>query len=124
VKAHPFAPGFDVTKFNSVSQLSQNDQVKQFAQQLLPVLQQHAQHVNQTATAMGLPSGMEAMQAGAKIEGSGASGSSSGGQSDSGHSAHGAGGSSSSSGGASGSTGSGSSGSGASGASGSGTQSK
>jgi putative membrane protein len=87
----------DVTKFNSVSQLSQNDQVKQFAQQTLPVLQQHAQQVNQTATAMGLPNGMEAIQAGAKIQGSGASGSSSGGQSDSGHSSsgHGANGSSS-----------------------------
>src|SRR5687767_2960993 len=68
----------DVTKFNSTSQLAQNDQVKQFAQQQLPVLQQHFAHVNQTAQAMGLPSGMEAVQAGAKI------------QSDSGDSGHGA----------------------------------
>jgi putative membrane protein len=98
----------DVTKFNSCSQLSQNDQVKQFAQQQLPVLQQHFAHVNQTAQAMGLPSGMEAVQAGAKI------------QSDSGHGAHGATGSGSGSSGA-GASGSGSSGSGASGTSGSGS---
>jgi putative membrane protein len=98
----------DVTKFNAVSQISQNDQVKQFAQQLLPVLQQHAQHVNQTATAMGLPNGMEAMQAGATIQGSG-SGSSGAGQSDSDHAA---GASGSSSGGSSGSSAGGSSSSG------------
>jgi putative membrane protein len=60
----------DVTKFNSVSQLAQNDQVKQFAQQQLPVLQAHASHVNQTAQALGLPSGMEPVTAGAKIQGS------------------------------------------------------
>ena len=72
----------DVTKFNACAQLSQNDQVKQFAQQQLPVLQQHQQHVNQTAQALGLPSGMEAMPAGARIEGGSGTGSSgsSGGQ--------------------------------------------
>ncbi len=96
----------DVTKFNATAQLSQNDQVKQFAQQQLPVLQQHFAHVNQTAQAMGLPSGMEAVQAGAKIQGD------SGGSGSSGHGAHGAGGS--------GSSGSGASGSGSSGAGGTG----
>jgi putative membrane protein len=93
----------DVTKFNATAQLSQNDQVKQFAQQQLPVLQQHFAHVNQTAQALGLPSGMEAVQAGAKIQGD-----------SSGHGAHGTSGSGSS-GSGSGSSGSGSGGSGASG---------
>jgi putative membrane protein len=111
----------DVTKFNSVSQISQNEQVKQFAQQTLPVLQQHAQHVNQTATAMGLPSGMEAVQAGATIQGSGGGGSSSGGQSDSGHGAHGAGGSSSGTGAGGSGAGGSSSGAGSSGAGSSGS---
>jgi putative membrane protein len=64
----------DVTKFSSCSQLSQNDQVKQFAQQQLPVLQQHLAHVNTSAQALGLPSGTEAIQAGAKIEGTSGSG--------------------------------------------------
>jgi putative membrane protein len=106
----------DVMKFSACSQLSQNDQVKQFAQQQLPVLQQHMQHVNQTAQALGLPSGMEAIQAGAKIPPSGSGSGTSGGTSGSGS------GSGSGSSGSSGSGSSGSSGSGGSGGSGSGRQ--
>ena len=79
----------DVTKFNAVAQLSENDQVKQYAQQQLPVLQQHFQHVNQSAQALGLPSGMEAVQAGAKIPGDTSSGTSGSGTSGSGTSGSG-----------------------------------
>jgi|SRR5687768_2266963 len=69
----------DVAKFQSVSQLSQNDQVKQFAQQMLPKLQQHAQQVTQVASAVGVPSiniqlgggAGEARPAGGRIGGSG-----------------------------------------------------
>src|SRR5687767_13308670 len=86
----------DVTKFAAHAQLAQNDQVKQFAQQQLPILQQHFQHVNQSAQAVGLPSGMEAVQAGAKIPGDTSGGTSgsgtSGGTSGSGTSGSGAGG--------------------------------
>lgn len=62
----------DVTKFNAVSQMAQNEQVKQYAQQQLPVLQQHLQHINQSAQALGLPRGTEAVPAGATIQGGGA----------------------------------------------------
>ncbi len=110
----------DVTKFNAQSQLSQNDQVKQFAQQQQPVLQQHFAHVNQSAQALGLPSGMEAVQAGAKIPSDSGSSSGHGTHDASGGSTGGSGASGSGAGGA-GTSGSGSSGSSGSGASGSGT---
>jgi len=57
----------DVSKYQDVSQMAKNDQVKQFASQTLPTLQQHQQHVEQAAMALGMPSGMEAQPAGARI---------------------------------------------------------
>ena len=72
--------------FLLVSQMSlaQNQQLKQFVTQTLPKLQQHQQHVLQTAQAVGLTQqGGDAVQAGSRQSGSssGASGSSSSGTS-------------------------------------------
>jgi len=116
----------DVSKFQDVSQTAKNDQVKQFAQQQLPILQQHAQQVQQAAVAVGLPSGNEAMTAGSRMSGSSSSGASgSSGTSGSSSGSSGLGGSSSGSSGSTGSSGSsgstGSSGSSGSGSSGSGS---
>jgi putative membrane protein len=102
----------DVSKYQSVAQLSQNDQVKQYAQQTLPHLQQHLQEANQAAVALGIPSNMEAVPASSKIPGS----SGSNGTSRGGFTAPGA---SSSTGGASGSSGAASGTSGAGGSGGS-----
>jgi hypothetical protein len=67
----------DITEYRSVSQMAKNDQVKQYAQQTLPKLQQHLQHVQSAATALGMPNSTDAMQAGSRMEGSsGMSGSS------------------------------------------------
>jgi len=56
--------------YQDVEQLAKNDQIKQFASKTLPTLQQHYQDVQQAATALGLPSGMEAQPAGARMPGS------------------------------------------------------
>ncbi len=61
----------DVTKFQAADKLLQNDQLKQFASQTLPKLQQHTQHVQQVATAIGLPDASQAVQAGARPGGVG-----------------------------------------------------
>ena len=60
-----------VTEYQGVAQLSDNDQVKQFAQQCLPKLKQHAQTIEQAAVAMGLPSSnySEAQPAGGRLQG-------------------------------------------------------
>jgi putative membrane protein len=59
-----------VNEYQDVAQLARNDQIKQFASKTLPTLQQHYQDVQQEATALGLPSGMEAQPAGARMPGS------------------------------------------------------
>jgi putative membrane protein len=95
----------DVMAFRTASQIAKDDGVKQFASQTLPTLSQHWQHVQQAATALGLPAGGRgAAQAGYRQGGAGGA---AGSRSDS------AGGSSGSS------SGSGSSGAGGSGAGGS-----
>jgi len=61
-----------VTKYQAVSQLAQNDQVKQYASQTLPRLQHHFQQANAAAAAVGLPSaGSEAQPASGQIPPSG-----------------------------------------------------
>jgi putative membrane protein len=75
----------DVSAFADKAQTAKNQDVKQFASQTLPTLQQHQQHVIQVASAQGLPNPMgDAQTAGARISGDASgSGSSSGhGQSD------------------------------------------
>lgn len=57
----------DILECEAMSQTAENQQLKQYAQQTLPVLQQHEQTATQCAQALGLPSGMEAVTAGAKI---------------------------------------------------------
>jgi len=126
----------DVSKFSDKAQLAKDQDVKSFAAQLTPKLQQHTQHVMTLAQAQGLPmpSGLgQAQPAGATISpdasgspsgsgASGASGSSSGtsGGTSSGSSSglsSGSGSSGSSSGGSSGSSSGGSSSGGSSGSS-------
>jgi len=57
----------DVTCYRNTSQLAQSPDVKQFAQQTLPKLQQHWQMVKQSEQAMGWHTENEAQPAGAKI---------------------------------------------------------
>jgi len=66
----------DILKYQCEATLGQNQQAKQYAQQTLPVLQQHHQQTMQAAQALGLQSGLEAITAGARISGdsSGSSG--------------------------------------------------
>jgi putative membrane protein len=59
----------DVACFGAQMSLAQNEQVKQFVTQTLPRLQQHQQHVLQTASAMGLANPGEAVQAGSRQTG-------------------------------------------------------
>jgi len=59
----------DVTCFRNTAQTAQSPDVKQFASQTLPKLQEHWQLTKRTATAVGLPSEMEAQPAGNRIEG-------------------------------------------------------
>jgi len=67
----------DIVEYRNASQMAMDPGVKQYAQQTLPKLQQHASHVNQAAIAMGLPSSdmgnttNDARPAGARMEGSG-----------------------------------------------------
>src|SRR5205807_476947 len=63
------AHAHDICKFDDVSRVAQNDDVKKFARETLPALQQHGQMIEQTATAVGLGSGYDAIQAGAKMGG-------------------------------------------------------
>lgn len=59
-----------VACFANQTSLAQNDQVKQFASQTLPKLQEHQQHVMRAAQAIGLnPQGGDAVQAGARQTG-------------------------------------------------------
>jgi hypothetical protein len=60
----------DVIEYRNCGQNAQNSQVKSYASQQLPVLQQHESHVNQAAVALGLPSAGEAIPASGRIEGS------------------------------------------------------
>jgi putative membrane protein len=64
----------DLVKYRGVAQLSQNEQVKQYAQQQIPVLAQHAEQVQQAAVALGLPTAGEAVPAAGRIEGTTPSG--------------------------------------------------
>lgn len=59
----------DVTCFRNTAQTAQSPDVKQFASQTLPKLQEHWQLTKRTATAVGLPSDLEAQPAGGRIEG-------------------------------------------------------
>jgi len=65
----------DLSKFQDVSQIAQNAEVKQFARQQLPTLTAHRADVDRAAVAMGLPSTSampgEPMPAGSTIRGSG-----------------------------------------------------
>jgi putative membrane protein len=58
-----------VSETTDVAQLAKNDQVKQYAAQQLPILQEHSQRLQQAAVALGLPSSAEAQTAGAHIGG-------------------------------------------------------
>jgi len=58
-----------VSEYTDVSQLAKNDQIKKYATQTLPTLQEHYQHVEKTATALGLPNLSEAQPAGARMHG-------------------------------------------------------
>lgn len=58
-----------VSEYTDVSQLAKNDQIKKYATQTLPTLQEHYQHVEKTATALGLPNLSEAQPAGARMRG-------------------------------------------------------
>ncbi|HEX8522142.1 MAG TPA: DUF4142 domain-containing protein [Tepidisphaeraceae bacterium] len=119
----------DVSKFSDQAQISKSQDVKQFAQQVLPTLQQHQQHVMSLAQAQGLPSmGNQAQPASSTInpaasDQGGTSGSSSGGSSSGGSSSGSSSGGSSGGSSSGGSSGSGSSGS-SSGGSSSGGQSQ
>jgi putative membrane protein len=67
----------DITEYQAVAQTAQDQQVKQYAQQALPILQKHAQLADQSAQALGLPNPMEPIEAGFKMGASNSSGSSS-----------------------------------------------
>jgi putative membrane protein len=60
----------DVIAYRNCGQNAQNSQVKSYATQQLPVLQQHESHVNQAAVALGLPSAGEAIPASGRMQGS------------------------------------------------------
>lgn len=59
----------NVSKFEDEAKLAKDNQLKQFAAQALPTLQEHQQMVSQAAVAVGLPSGMEAQPAGLRMHG-------------------------------------------------------
>ena len=60
----------DLIMYRACAQTSQNQQVKQYAQQQLPTLSQHYDQAQQAAVALGLPSGgPEAITASGRIEG-------------------------------------------------------
>ena len=57
----------NILALQSCAQLSQNDAIKKFAQEALPMLQQQHQQSMAVAQQLGIPTGMEAITAGAKI---------------------------------------------------------
>ena len=60
----------DVAAFGAQASLAQSQELKQFVTQTLPKLQQHQQHVQRTAQAIGLTQhGGDAVQAGARERG-------------------------------------------------------
>jgi len=60
----------DLIEYRSAAHMAQNEQVKQYAQQTLPKLQQHYEQVQRAAVALGLPSGgPEAMPASGRLQG-------------------------------------------------------
>jgi len=65
----------DLIKYRACAQMSQNQAVKEYAQQQLPALSQHYDTAQQAAVALGLPSGgPEAIPASGRIQGSPGSG--------------------------------------------------
>jgi putative membrane protein len=65
----------DLIEYRSVAQSTQNQQLKQYTQQQLPILAQHYDMANQSAMALGLPSsGPEAVPAAGHMEGNNNSG--------------------------------------------------
>jgi len=95
----------DILKYQSEATMGKDDAAKQYAQQTLPKLQQHQQMTIQTAQAIGVQTGMEAVTAGSRIGPDSSSGASdrSGSSSSSGNTSNG---SSSGASGASGTSGS------------------
>lgn len=61
------AHAHDVHAFRNKSQLAKSPEVKQFAAQTLPKLQEHHQLIRQTGAGLGLPTGMDAQPAGARM---------------------------------------------------------
>jgi predicted outer membrane protein len=60
----------ELIKYRACAQMSQNQAIKEYAQQQLPALSQHYDQSQQTAVALGLPSGgQEAMPASGRIPG-------------------------------------------------------
>ncbi len=57
----------DITEYQCVAQTAQNQQLRQYAQEALPILQKHAQLADQSAQALGLPNPMEPIQASFKM---------------------------------------------------------
>lgn len=70
----------DILKYQCEASMGKNDQVRQYAKQTLPALEQHAQMTVQTAQAIGVQMDMNAVPAAARFGAEGSS-SSSGGQS-------------------------------------------
>jgi predicted outer membrane protein len=62
----------DLSTYQSQAQIAQDPQVKRFAEQQVPTIQQRSQSANQTAQGMGMPSGSggEARPAGGRMKGS------------------------------------------------------
>lgn len=59
----------NLIKYRAVAQMSQSDQVTRYVQQTLPALQQHNDHINQAARALGLPtSDSEAVPAAGRLQ--------------------------------------------------------
>ena len=56
-----------ISKFEDEAKVAKDAGVRQFASENLPTLQQHAQMIQQTAVAVGLPSGSDAQPASSKI---------------------------------------------------------
>jgi len=58
-----------VNEYQDVAQLAKNQQVKDYARDTLPKIQEHYSQIQQSATALGLPSSAEAQPAGARFQG-------------------------------------------------------
>jgi putative membrane protein len=59
----------NVIWYRGVSQLSKNEQVRNYAQQQLPVLSRHSEHIDRAAVALGLPGSNDPIPAAGRIEG-------------------------------------------------------